>query len=350
MRTKARSIGLGGASIVLFALCGCSYEKLFPVSAPLLPNEVAIDRALRLCSLTEGETPFHLMLDITPPRRTAAEMRAQVEIFWMNPITYRTVIHSKNFMQVRIVNGRAVEEHNTGDFYPRWIQNFVDGLLQPVPQLKRLRRVEGSVPISTASHACISRPDPALGSDEEDFQARICFTDIDPKLASGSSFTRYVSFDDYAPFGGQQVARTLVNVLPANTLVNGRIVRLEPLTARDYPLLKVHQSTPAPKQIQTSFVPQATAEALLQYPSAEPWLRPGGPTQEQGGGHMTLYIRTDRSGKVREAYRDNSDIYGLDDSAVARAMTYRFKPLLVGGVPQQMEAPITLAAKPINHP
>ena len=359
MRRKALIAGLGCVSIALSSLCGCTYQKYFSPDIPTLPNDVAIDRALRLCSLTEGEMPFHLMLDITPPLHAAGTMRAQVEVFWMNPFTYRTVIHSPAFTQTRIVNGVVTEEHNTGDYYPRWIQNFVDALLNPVPQAAALRKVEGSVPVGPTAHACISQHyqptaiKAELLPERSTLEARICFLDAGPKLASGEDFTRHVSFDDFAAFGSKQVARTLVNVLPANTLVKGRIVRLEPLEAKDYPLLKAREYSPAMKQIQTRLVPQSTAESLLLSPLGERWLGTADQTavpSDSGEGRMTIYVRTDRTGRVREAYRDRSDIYGLQNEAVAAALNYRFKPLIIRGVAMQMEAPITIAVKTLPRP
>jgi len=256
------------------------------------------------------------------------------------------------------VNGVVVEEHDTGDFYPRWIQNFVDAVLTPIPQAAALRKVEGSVPVGTTSHACISRPyqptaiKAGLTPDVPPLEARVCFLDEGPRLASGEDFTRHVSFDDYAAFGSKQVARTLVNVLPANTLVNGRIVRLEPLDAKDYRLLKAKEYTPVAKQIQTRLVPEIEAESLINSPYGNRWL---GGMRDQNEGAMpesrtTIYVRTDRTGRVREAYRDRSDIYGLQNSAVSDAMTYRFKPLVIRGVTMQMEAPITVAGKPLPRP
>ena len=153
---------------MLCFLSGCKYEKVFPPTVPTMSNTAAIDRALRLNSLTEGEEPFHLLLEIDPPKQNgallnAAEMRAEVELFWMNASTYRVVIRSQGFSQIKIVNGRVVEEHDVGDFYPRWIQNFVDALLDPVPQLTALRNTTGEVPVGAASHACISHPEQASG-------------------------------------------------------------------------------------------------------------------------------------------------------------------------------------------
>jgi len=282
-------------------------------------------------------------------------MQARVELFWLNSITYRTVIHSRTFNQTRIVNGNVVEEHNDGDFYPRWIQNFVDALLDPVPRASELRKIPGSVPIGVQSHACISTStdESTSGDNDETKMAQVCFQDAEPRIASGIDFTRSVWFDNFAPFGKQEIPRTLVNDLPANLLVRGRVIFLEPLPEADYPLLKASEFTPPASQIATTLVSRSTAESLLDSNSAS--IRPtlnrvstgnqsGKQATDQAGEQMIVYIRTDRTGRVREAYRDNSDHFGLQDAAVARALTLKFKPLIVNGVPQQMEAPFAMAS------
>lgn len=390
----------------LVLLTGCSahepsLRELLPSITPTLSNAEAVDRALQLCALTHGDRPFHLVMNISPPVGTSGkpagnvqeEMRAQVELFWLSPIAYRTEIRSRDFSQIRIVNRGVVEEHNTGDFYPRWIQNFVDALLDPVPRAATLRKLPGTIPVSPQSHACIANPDRVSGVVDETSTAQICFQDTEPRIASGIDYARYVSFDDFAPFGSQQIARTLVNDLPANFLLPGHIEVLEPLRQSDYPLLKAAESTPPAEQIRTMLVSRATAQSLIEStlalpetkdarptakngkaqaqstgatPAAKPAKTQTGPqprridlpvpTQQQatpeGGGssreaqravlRAVIYVRTDRTGRVREAYRDNLDTYGLEDDAVARALRYKFSPLIVNGVPQQMEAPLVM--------
>jgi hypothetical protein len=341
MRSTAMIIGLSGAAILLTALCGCSLKEWFPPDTPTLPNDVAVDSALRLCSLTQGDQPFHLILDITPPDRFTPNMHAQIEIHWLNPITYRAVIHSQKFSQIRIVNGAVIEEHDSGDYYPRWIQNFVDAILDPIPKTPILRKIPGIVPIGVQAHACISSPAHQDAIADELSSVQICFQDADPKIANGADFTRSVWFSDFAPFGSQQIARTLINDLPANSLVRGHIQLLEPLRQADHPLLKAKVFTPPVKQIRTALVPANTARSLLESTPEQPWTaaangQPNSPPENS----TVLYIRTDRTGKVREAYRDRSDIYGLQNAAVARALTLKFKPLLIHGTPHQMEAPL----------
>jgi hypothetical protein len=352
MRLKARIIGLSCASIAVIALCGCSWEDFFPPHSPTLPNDVAVDRALRLCSLSEGNQPFHLVMDIAPPPRAAhtalglepraLNMRAQIEIYWLNRITYRTVIRSRDFNQIRIVNGNVVEEHDSGDFYPRWIQNFMDGLLNPVPNVSTLRKIPGEVPVGVKSHACISNPVPESGSPDQTAEAQVCFQDAEPRIASGVDFTRSVWFDNFAPFGAQQIARTLVDDLPANILVRGQITELEPLQQSDYPLLRAREFTDPAKQIATQLVSRSAAESLLEATQGQvaPDVVFGSDAPREG--QSVVYIRTDRKGKVREAYRDAAGRVDPLDDAVIRALTLHFKPLVIDGAPRQMEAPIVL--------
>jgi hypothetical protein len=351
MRRKVWIVGLCSASIVLSSLCGCSWEKVFPSDSSSLPNAVAVDRALRLCSLSEGEQPYHLILETSPPvdslsihgpDQRAQDLRAQIEIFWLNPITYRTEIRSRSFNQTRIVNDHVVEEHDTGDFYPRWIQNFVDAILDPVPQAAGLRKIPGKIPVGVQAHACISNSTPSGDLTDETAMAQVCFQDAEPKLASGVNFARSVWFDNFLPFGSQKIARTLVNDLPADFLIRGQVTLLEPLPKTEYALVKAKEFTPPANVIQTSLVSRTAAQSLLDIAARQSGTRAGlRPTDTQEGTPMTVYIRTDRTGRVREAYRDNSDQSGRQNAAVALALTLRFKPLVIDGAPRQMEAPLT---------
>jgi hypothetical protein len=351
----ARRIGLGSASIVLSTLCGCSWNDVFPTHPTTIPNAEAVDRALQHCSLSAGDQPFHLVLAISPPgngrvlnfSQDQPDYRAQIEVYWLNPITYRTEIRSARFSQTRIVNGRVVEEHNTGDFYPRWIQNFVEAILEPIPEAEQLRKVPGSVPIGVKEHACI-----ASG------EAQACFQDAELRIATGSGPARSVWFDNFAPFGKQQIARTIVDKLPGNLLVRGQILLLTPLSQWDNKLLKATEFTLSEKLIQTELVSPATAESWMQIPPVDFRGKLNSASSAKGSSRVTatapaasgsvldapatVYVRTDRTGKVREAYAEGAGGNGAQYGAVARALALRFKPLLVNGVPRQMEAEVVV--------
>ncbi len=291
-------------------------------------------------------------------------MQATIEIFWLNAITYRTEIRSPGFRQTRIVNGNVVEEHNSGDYYPRWIQDFLAGILNPVPEATRLRRVPGEVPIGLSSEACIS----TSTSDASPDTAQLCFRNAEPRIAGITDIHRSLWFDDYAPFGSQQIPHTIVDNLQPNLLVRGHIVRLEPLAHSFYRLLKATRFTSSQEQLATSTVSTATAQTLLQLPTALYARRYivyiGRPTSQTPSPDLTeaasaetassenhptleqtpIYIRTDRAGRVREAYRSPSDHYGAEQAALVRAFTLHFKPLIVDGAPRQMEALVYLPA------
>ena len=346
-------IGLGSASIVLSTLCGCSWNDVFPTHPATIPNADAVDRALQLCSLSAGDQPFHLVLAISPPvnardlTSSQTDFHAQIEVYWLNSITYRTEIRSARFSQTRIVNGRVVEEHNTGGFYPRWIQNFVEAVLEPIPEAEQLRKVPGSVPVGVKEHACIAS-----------VEAQVCFQDAEPRVATGSGPTRSVWFDNFAPFGKQQIARTVVDKLPGNLLVRGHILLLTPLSQWDNKLLKAAEFTLNEKLIQTELVSRSTAESWMQVPPIDFRVTSGPALPTKGSPRptapapatprtaldtpSTVYVRTDKTGKVREAYVENSSENGAQYGAVARALSLHFKPLTVDGAPRQMEATIVV--------
>jgi hypothetical protein len=57
---------------------------------------------------------------------------------------------------------------------------------------------------------------------------------------------------------------------------------------------------------------------------------------------MIVDALTDVTGQVRETSKYNSDNPGLEEAGRQAAMGYKFKPLLIGGVPVQMEMPLVL--------
>ena len=59
-------------------------------------------------------------------------------------------------------------------------------------------------------------------------------------------------------------------------------------------------------------------------------------------GYMIVYARTDRTGQVRETAKHNSDQPLLESFGMEQALKYKFKPLIVDGIPQQMEMPLVL--------
>src|SRR5579863_7535926 len=118
--------------------------------------ETALDRALTSSSLTEDGRPFHAVLVIGSAKSAYS---GRLEVWWAAKQKYKTVLASPTFNQTRIVNGAAVKEMDSGDYYPRWLENFVDAILDPIPMIENFRG-RGSVMLGPQiTNSCLRRDD-----------------------------------------------------------------------------------------------------------------------------------------------------------------------------------------------
>lgn len=337
---------------------------LASISAIQRPEPVAqtyaalIRESLHNSSLVYGKTPFHLVMDIHPgkalrPEHVASpDMHGTMEVLWRGPSRYKLILTTPNFSQTKIVDGEKVEETDSGDFLPRWLDDFVRGLFVPVPQADALgstklkmygggtMRLPGREPVTIPR--CISKSDRPGGVTEETSQAEVCFDPSHAWIAAGQEFTRYVSYRDFKPFRGQMIARTWSDDIPENIFVEGTITRLDKLTKKEARTIRVTNPTPLSGQIHTVFVSRQKIDELK-----EPLLDYDWPVEntEALEGWMIVYVRTDRTGKIRESYWDSSDNYKLQDAGVRLALLSTLKPLEVDGAPVQIEGPMVLHFK-----
>jgi hypothetical protein len=305
-----------------------------------IPADQAIEQALMKSSLTDDGPPFHALMEISKPTDKDSPFEGTVEIYWLNASHSRVTVTSKNFQQTRIVNRDAVEEQNTGDFYPGWLRNYALALLDPLHRAELFRGRAGFVAVGEGQmRSCISRDDRPGGITDQMTWASICFQGADPLIESAMDFTSFMEFGDYQKFGKKQIARSYTNYDADNEKIIGRLKKLEALKQDDANLFAVEHPTPTEQQIATSFVSMATNVALIEKAPAIEW-----PTVREGktDGYMIIHVLTDRTGQVREAYRHNSDNPGLEDFGREQALKFKFKPLLINGVAQQMETPLVL--------
>jgi len=299
----------------------------------------AIDRALRTSSLTDHGQPFHALLAISKPDNPSSPFRGTIEVFWRDANTYRTVITSQAFSQTRIVNGNEIEEHNTGTFYPIWLRTYLNALLKPIPRPDLFRHSNGRIALGERMSGCTSRDDRPGGITNEMTWGILCFEGAEPRLGSVMDFTGFIEFKDYRKFGKKLIAYRYQDYLDGNNPVVGELQALEPLGSAEPALFTITQPTPASELLETTFVSTLKEESMLVHVDTSPW-----PTAHEGKteGYMIVHAITDRTGQVREAYKHNSDNPGLEAAGVARALHYKFNPLLIDGVPQQMEMPLVL--------
>jgi hypothetical protein len=293
--------------------------------------DAALDRALKKSSLTVDGKPFHAVMEIGT---AGTEYSGRVEVWWVNAAKYRLKVMSPKFSQEKIVNGAQIQEKNEGDYYPRWLENFVLAILDPVPMAKNFRPAGPQV-----SNDCQKHEDKPNGITNELTFEMICTTGTDSRFDFVMTFPYFLQFKNAKDFDGKQIARTYETRVKDFQTISGRMTLLQELGSVDESLFAVQQPTPVEDRIATSFVSTLKEESLLEKELVIQW-----PDVREGktDGYMIVYARTDRTGRVRETAKHNSDQPGLEQFGMEQALKYKFKPLVVDGVTQQMEMPLVL--------
>lgn len=317
--------------------CFCQFSGVPQFRGERIDSDLALDRALKASSLTEGGAPFHAVLKMGDKR---SPYSGQIELWWQANNKYKTIITSPAFSQTRIVNGANVMEANTGDYYPRWIETFISAILNPLPMIDKFKGHGGAVMLGEqVTNSCLRRDDRPGGITDVMTWGIVCFSGVEPHLQSVLTMNYDVEFSEWKKFGGKMIARTYkTDVLDYQEVV-AHLDKLEPLQNASEQMFAISTPTLADQQIGTVFVSTQKEEALLESAPTIDW-----PTVREGKteGYMIVYARTDRTGKVRESAKHNSDQPGLEDFGMQQALRYKFKPLRVNGVPVQMEMPLVL--------
>ena len=305
----------------------------------MISSDEALDRAVKNNILTLNGSPFHAVLEIAPLKEDDPGFKGRVEVFWENQQKYRLVLESPAFGQTLVVNGEHVMETNRGDFYPNWLHGFVTALMDPMPRLKDLRGRPDRVAVGPKTFSCVRRDDKTNGITDQVTWAQICFGGDDAQLQFVMDFTYNMEFHDFKKFEKKQIARTYVSGAGDHARLQGILTTLEKWQP-DEALLAVTSPTAPSDRILTTLVSTLTEESMVESAPKDvawPEVRSG-----KAEGYMIVQAVTDRNGQVRETSKHNSDNGGLESFGREVALRYKFKPLVVDGVPQQMVMPLVL--------
>ena len=308
----------------------------FP-SGERVDADAALDRALKTSSLTYDGKPFHAVVEIGTP---GDEYSGRVEVWWAAPEVYKLQISSPKFSQQKIVNGDKVWERDDGDYYPRWLENFVLAVLDPIPTEKNFRGRGGVVVLGDRiTRSCLQKDDRPGGITDQMTWGDVCFTGSEPRLLSVLATNLNIDFEDWKGFGKKKIARKITTDVEGYEEVVGRMTTSEELKSPDPAMFDVKEVTPPERRIATKYVSTLTEESMVDVKPDIQW-----PTVREGKteGYMIVYARTDRTGQVRETAKHNSDNPGLEDFGIEAAKRYKFKPLMMEGVAMQMEMPLVL--------
>jgi len=345
---------------LLLVLGGSSLQGQTPQAARVPASQV-IDKALDLSSLTRNGKPFHAEMQIDDQSNTSVH-HAKIVLDWAATTQYRLVLESQSFAQTLTVNGTNISELNTGDFYPGWLRAFTTALLDPAPRSQDpiLRNAMIAPPSGMFSSAitapngrtfvipritCTQHDDRPNGITDERTSANMCFQSDPPVLEQVNDFTYNMGFSEYTSFGKKQIARKYVSLTSSwdspdyMVWITGHLTELRPLRKNEVEFAVKDPTTPSDR-ILTTFLSIKEQEAIQETVPPIDW------PPVKGGkltGFMVIHIVTDKTGQVREASRVSADNGDLFIPGMKAALNYKFKPLIIDGVPHQIEAPLVIA-------
>ncbi|MGA9669408.1 MAG: hypothetical protein WBQ94_09380 [Terracidiphilus sp.] len=228
-----------------------------------------------------------------------------------------------------------------GDYYPRWLENFVQALMDPVPMAAnfRARTATSLMRDSQILTTQASRNDRTNGITDPMTEGSVIFAGPEFLIRSTSMFNNSMIFSDWAIFEGKKIAQTYETKLLDRQKLTGHLVVLEELQHPKSSIFTVRGADPLFQSISTRFIPTSQEEGLLEKAPDLEW-----PSVRDGrtDGYMIVYARTDRTGQVRETAEYSSHNPAVEKAGMEQALKYKFKPLIVDGVPVQFETPLVL--------
>src|SRR6266478_1756053 len=199
----------------------------FPGDGDRLPLGAVADRAVQQSKLTlPGSKAFHLEAEIVDAADRSSDYKAKMEEYWVSPTKWKRTIESPDFSQTLVVNGDAVSEKNTGDYFPFWLNELVTAMVDPLPMLDTLKQ----------SDMQIANPHGSSNSTTcADLHARvdrwvICFERDHGLIASVFTKGFAAEFKEYKNFGNKRVARRIVIDPEPGTTIQAHITKLAEMT------------------------------------------------------------------------------------------------------------------------
>jgi hypothetical protein len=315
-----------------------------PADSGSTPVGKALKRAIRRSCLTQpGGEPFHLRATSAPAYSYGIDQSAEIEEYWVSPQEWKRTIRSNDFEQTVIVNGKLRFEQNSGDYYPKWLNDIVTALVEVVPA-GAIRQVTTLTPgpfsIGPVGGGTTYHPSSSDGKVTVSWGGRIGF-DANGLLTWISSAEFSAGFKNYQPFHGKSVARFIETFPPVpRGDVNTQITELTDLKDTDENIFAIPTPTPPGQQIRTVQVSEVEYRKLAIDPPAMklPPVKVHPPS-----GTFATYIVTDRNGKVRDCEFIISNNMSIGDDATKLVKQWHFKPFLVDGVPVQVGTTMTFA-------
>lgn len=311
-----------------------------------IPQASLAEHAIKESQITlPGSKPFYLIAKTYESTdRDNDSHNATIEEYWATPNKWRRIVKTADFSELLIVNGDKTSETLTGDYYPNWLRQFVNGIFDPGAPMqgidlaksnevsKSARVANGTV---TSMEVCprftfLAGTPPVTNK----IFSMYCFEDGLLKSVMTPGYE--ISYEDYKKFGDKKVARKLGEYIESGTELEADVTELRELPAPPDESLFVIDRANTP--LRTVVVSEAVARSLLVSAPGIQW-----PTLTSGRnpGTLSIYIAIDREGHVRETLGLNSDNPIMTAAAREQAMKWQFKPATNNGERVQVESILT---------
>jgi hypothetical protein len=320
----------------------------------------AMERAVQLSQLTSpGSAPFHLKATIAELNSPDSDYKAEVEMYWVARDRWRRTLKSPDFSQTIIVNDGKVAEQNQGDYFPLWLNQFVIAMFDLAPA--QIKQSKALMPDMTAIQKkaaknlppalrglrldtgtqCMRNHEPAgIPPIQNNIFTTVCFRNPPGLLESVSSPGFEAEFRDFKEFHGKNVAWKISQEPEPGTKIEARVTELTDLKEPDPAMFSIQAPSTMHERAVRMRVSEGVARGLLLTTPEIAWL----PVRDgKTNGTLSLVISVDKEGHVRETWPLNSDNPFPQDQARKAVSEWRFKPLMMEGVPVQMETVLTFA-------
>jgi len=294
----------------------------------------ALAKAARTSTLTApGGKPFHLKLSAADTRGNSSEFKAELELWWAAPDKWRRELKSPAFTQTAVQDGTRYSETNSSDYLPFWLHELIQESVDPIPeaQLKDLD-------VDWSKSGC-GKWETEYSKDAEKISVHnsVCFN------SNGTAreiFTQPlgVVFADYKSFSGKEVARSLTVWPGGRSEVKAKVTLLEPLKPDDS-FFSIPNETGFLSRLRFLSVPESGLQPDTKVNGLPAW-----PVVHNfpASGLITINVKLDRDGKVREVGSPISKNVVVNDATAAQIKNWKFQPYLVEGFPVQVNTNVML--------
>ncbi len=326
--------------------CG-SYAQL-QIKKVSEPAGKTLEKALRESTLGQpGAKPFHVVLEVAQSSGDPGEYAATIEETWVAPDRWTRSVHAHGVSQVTVMNGSGLHFVTQGDYFPKWLRDFVTGLFTPVPDPNRwnlskapLEHIElpNGAKSSPCQHAEFELGDPPV--QQVNFASN-CFQASDGLLEMALSPNYTIEFKKYASFGKLKVARQLLEE-PGNRIqLTGRVTVLEETKGFSEQAFDTPANAVGTNPLASAVLSTTELLSLAGGIPELPW-----PNPIPGHGMFTVWVCLDPHGIVRETHSLNSDESGIAADMAKRLVGRQWKPYVKDGVATQAEGALVFEYPP----